>query len=166
MLTGTVLFSGCIDATRFLNAYAPQIDEKLLASIYGGVFNGIGYGLVFRMNGSTGGFDIIGAIIRKYYSMNMGSVIFAFNCVIVTIAGFLFGIIPAMLTLVCMYITSYVTDKVIAGLNRRKAILIISEKHNEIADGIMREVGRGVTFLHGRGAFTGNCQNQADCSRG
>ena len=158
VIIGTVVFALCLDATRFLNAYAPA-DDLMLASIYGGIFNGIGYGLVFRMNGSTGGFDILGAIIKKYYSMNMGTVIFAFNCVIVSISGFLFGIEPAMFTLICMYTNSIVTDKVIAGLNRRKAVLIVSEQSKEIADGIMNELKRGVTFLHGAGAFTGNEKN-------
>lgn len=155
---GTVFFSFCLDATRFLNAYAPA-NDLMLASIYGGIFNGIGYGIVFRMNGSTGGFDILGAIVKKYYSMNMGTVIFGFNCVIVSIAGFLFGIEPAMFTLICMYTNSIMTDKVIAGLNRRKAVLIVSEKSKEIADGIMNELKRGVTFLHGQGAFSGNERN-------
>jgi len=158
VVLGTVFFSFCLDATRFLNTYAPA-DDLMLASIFGGVFNGLGYGIVFRMNGSTGGFDILGAIIKKYYSMNMGTVIFAFNCVIVSIAGILFGIEPAMFTLICMYTNSIVTDKVIAGLNRRKAVLIVSEKSKEIADGIMNEVKRGVTFLHGQGAFSGSERN-------
>ena len=158
VIFGTILFSFCLDATKFLNVYAP-LNDLLLSAIYGGVFNGIGYGIDFRMNGSTGGFDILGAIIRKFYSLNMGSVIFAFNCVIVAIAGFLFGVAPAMLTLICMYITSHVTDKVIAGLNRRKAVLIVSEKSRDIADGIILELKRGVTFLHGQGAFTGNERN-------
>jgi len=158
VIIGTVVFAICLDATKFLNAYAPA-NDLMLASIYGGIFNGIGYGLVFRMNGSTGGFDILGAIIKKYYSMNMGTVIFAFNCVIVSIAGILFGIEPAMFTLICMYTNSIVTDKVIAGLNRRKAVLIVSEKSKEIADGIMNEVKRGVTFLHGQGAFSGSERN-------
>ena len=158
VIVGTVIFSICLDATRFLNAYAPAHD-LMLASIYGGIFNGIGYGIVFRMNGSTGGFDILGAIIKKYYSMNMGTVIFAFNCIIVSIAGFLFGIEPALFTLICMYTNSIVTDKVIAGLNRRKAVLIVSEKSKEIADGIMNEIKRGVTFLHGQGGFSGAERN-------
>ncbi|MBQ9442510.1 MAG: YitT family protein [Selenomonadaceae bacterium] len=158
VIIGTVVFSFCLDATRFLNAYAPA-DDLMLASVYGGVFNGIGYGIVFRMNGSTGGFDILGAIIKKYYSMNMGTVIFGFNCVIVTIAGVLFGIEPAMFTLVCMYTNSIMTDKVIAGLNRSKTVLIVSEKSKEIADGIMNEIKRGVTFLHGQGAFSGDERN-------
>lgn len=158
VIIGTVVFSLCLDATRFLNAYAPA-NDLMLASIYGGIFNGIGYGLVFRMNGSTGGFDILGAIIKKYYSMNMGTVIFAFNCVIVSVAGIWFGIEPAMFTMICMYTTSIVTDKVIAGLNRRKAVLIVSEQSREIANGIMNELKRGVTFLHGAGGFTGNERN-------
>ena len=84
IVIGTGIFSACLDATRFLNAYAP-VNDYMLAAIFGGVFNGIGYGLVFRMNGSTGGFDILGAIMKKYYSLGMGGVIFAFNCVLMCI---------------------------------------------------------------------------------
>lgn len=152
VIIGTAIFSFCLDFTRFLNAYAP-VNDIMLAAIFGGVFNGIGYGLVFRMNGSTGGFDIIGAIVKKYYSLNMGGVIFGFNCVIMLVAGFLFGVAPAMFTLICMYMNAMVTDKVIAGFNSRKAVLIVSNRSEHIAEAIM-EVGRGVTFLHGQGAFT------------
>ncbi len=158
IIIGTLIFSTCLDLTRFLNTYAP-VNDLMLASIFGGVFNGIGYGIVFRMNGSTGGFDILGAIIKKYYSMSMGAVIFAFNCIVVSIAGFMFGIAPAMFTLICMYANSQVTDKVSAGFNRKKAIFIVSEYSRQIADEIIRVVGRGVTFLHGQGAFTGNEKN-------
>ena len=153
VIVGTTIFSMCLDATRFLNAYAP-VQDAMLAAIFGGVFNGIGYGIVFRMDGSTGGFDIIGAIVKKYYSLHMGGVIFGFNCTIMVAAGFLFGAAPAMLTVVMMYINATVTDKVIAGFNKRKAVLIVSERAEEIAEEIILELGRGVTFLHGQGAFT------------
>lgn len=158
IIVGTFIFASCLDAMKFLNAYAP-VDDLMLAAIFGGVFNGIGYGIVFRMNGSTGGFDILGAIIKKYYSMNMGAAIFGFNCIVVSIAGIMFGIAPAMFTLICMYVNSQVTDKVSAGFNRKKAILIVSDKSREIADEIINIVGRGVTFLHGQGAFTGREKN-------
>ena len=138
VIIGTGIFSLCLDLTRFLNAYAP-VNDIMLAAIFGGVFNG--------------GFDIVGAIAKKYYSLNMGGVIFAFNCMIMCVAAFLFGVAPAMFTLICMYMNAMVTDKVIAGFNSRKAVLIISDRAQQIADGIM-EVGRGVTFLHGQGAFT------------
>lgn len=153
VVVGTAIFSACLDATRFLNSYAP-VNDYMLAAIFGGVFNGIGYGIVFRMNGSTGGFDILGAIIKKYYSLNMGGVIFGFNCIIMLIAAFLFGVAPAMLTLICMFTNAMITDKVIAGFNSRKAVLIVSNQTALIAEGIMTEIGRGVTFLHGQGAFT------------
>lgn len=153
IIIGTTIFSFCLDATRFLNGYAP-LDDVMLAAIFGGVFNGIGYGIVFRMDGSTGGFDIIGAIVKKYYALHMGGVIFAFNCMIMVVAGFLFGAAPAMFTLIMMFINATVTDKVIAGFNSRKAVLIVSEKAEQIAEDIILELGRGVTFLHGQGAFT------------
>ncbi len=153
VIFGTVLFSICVDATRFLGAYAP-VPDVMLAAIFGGVFNGIGYGIIFRMNGSSGGFDIVAAIVRKYYSFHMGGVIFAFNCVIMGIAAVLFGMMPAMFTLISMYMNSTVMDKVIGGFNHRKAILLISDRTASIAEGIITEVGRGVTFLHGAGAFT------------
>lgn len=153
VVLGTVIFSCCLDFTRFLNAYAP-LDDLMLAAIFGGVFNGIGYGLVFRMNGSTGGFDIIGAIVKKYWSFHMGGAIFFFNCLIMCAAGFLFGAAPAMFTLISMYVNSHVTDKVIAGFNKRKAVLIVSDNAKKIAEDIMQNIHRGVTFLHGQGAYT------------
>ena len=156
VIIGTIIFSICLDATKFLNAYTPQLNNILLAAIFGGIFNGIGYGIVFRMNGSTGGYDIIGAIIKKFYSMNVGSVIFVFNCMTVIAGAFIFGVEPAMLTLICMFLNSQLTDRVIAGLNRSKAVLIISDKSKEISEEILGEIGRGVTFLHGEGAYSGN----------
>lgn len=158
IIIGTTIFSLCLDITRFLNDYLP-VNDIMLAAIFGGVFTGIGYGVVFKMNGSTGGFDIIGAIVKKYYSLHMGGVIFGFNCLIMLVAAFLFGVAPAMFTLISMFISATITDKVIAGFNSRKAVLIVSDKADEIADGILMEIGRGVTFLHGEGAFTHNERN-------
>ena len=155
VVIGTLMFSFALDATKFLNGMLP-LDELMLASIYGGIFNGIGYGIVFRMNGSTGGFDIIGAIFKKYYSMEIGSVIFGFNCFIVAIAGVLFNVSSAMFTLICMYVTSQMTNKIIDGFNQRKAILIVSDHAKDIADGIIADIGRGVTFINGEGAYTGD----------
>ena len=155
VVIGTIMFSFALDATKFLSGMLP-VEDMMLASIYGGIFNGIGYGIVFRMNGSTGGFDILGAIFKKYYSMDIGSVIFGFNCLIVIVAGALFSVNSAMFTLICMYVTSQMTNKIIDGFNQRKAILIISDHAKDIADGIIADIGRGVTFLNGEGAYTGD----------
>lgn len=153
VVLGTVFFSFCVDALSFLEYYAP-VSDTMLAAVYGGVFGGIGAGIVFRMNGSTGGLDIVAAIVKKYYSLDMGTVIFSINCIIMCIAALLFGLTPAMFTLISMFVSATITDKVVAGLNRRKAIILISDKTEAIAEGIITEVGRGATFLKGEGAFT------------
>lgn len=152
---GMIIFSVAIDATRGL-AELNIVDDIMLAAIYGGVISGIGSGLVFRVNASSGGTDTIAALLKKYYAFNISYVGFSINCVLMTIAAFLFGFKPAMYTLLSMYIGANVIDRVIQGFNTKKTITIISEHADEIAEAVMNEVGRGVTFLRGEGAFTHN----------
>lgn len=152
-MTGMIAFSIGIDLTYGLRAIG-FVDDPLLAAIYGGVVSGIGNGLVFRVeNGNAGGIDIPSKVIRRLYSMNMGTVVFLFNLVIVVFSSFLFGVKPAMLTLISMYISAAVLDKTIEGFDYKKVVLIITDQPREIADAIMKEVRRGVTFLHGEGAY-------------
>lgn len=152
-LYGMVVFSGAIDATRGL-ADMNLVDDTMLAAIYGGVLSGIGSGLVFRVDGSLGGTDIIAAMMKKFYAFNMSYVGFAINCILMTVAAFLFGFKPAMFTLLSMYVGASTIDRVIQGFNTKKTIMIISEKSELIAEAIIKEIGRGVTFLQGQGAYT------------
>ena len=151
---GMLIFSVATDATRFLSTIN-LVDDTLLAAIYGGVITGIGGGLIFRVNGSAGGTDTIATIIKKYYSLNVGLVGFSINVFLMLVAAALFGVKPAMYTLLSFFVGSRVTDTVIEGINRKKTILIISEMNIEIAEAILEEVGRGATFLEGTGAYTG-----------
>ena len=151
---GMLVFSVAADATRFLSTIH-LVDDTLLAAIYGGVISGIGSGLIFRAGGSSGGTDTIAIIIKKYYSLNVGLVGFSINVFLMLVAAALFGVKPAMYTLLSFFVGSRVTDAVIEGLNRKKTVMIISDRNDEIAEAIMDEVGRGATFLEGTGAFTG-----------
>ena len=150
---GTVMFSVAVDATRFLTKYNP-IDDPLLSALAGGVLGGIGSGLIFRVNGSAGGLDIVAAIVKKYYSFNVGVVGFAVNCAIMLISAALFGLKLAILTLISMFVTANLTDKVVEGFNRKKTIFIVSYNPDEIVQTILQEVGRGATILRAEGAFT------------
>jgi len=150
---GMLFSSIAIDATQFLVAFSP-LEDPILACLTGGLIGGVGSGLIFRVNGSTGGTDIIAGIMKKYYSLNLGFTGFAFNVVIVLIAATLFGLKLGILTLIAMYVGANITDKVVEGFNHRKSITIISDNGNLIAAAIIKEVGRGVTILHGEGAFT------------
>jgi uncharacterized membrane-anchored protein YitT (DUF2179 family) len=94
------------------------VDDTMLSSIFGGVVNGIGSGIVFRNRGSMGGSDIVAVIVKKYKSMNIGTVIFLINVVIILIASLLYGVKPAMFTLISMYISSTLMDRVQEGFDR------------------------------------------------
>lgn len=153
-LVGILTFSISLILTEPISNIL-NINDKLLYCIYGGVVNGIGFGLVFAHRGSTGGFDIISMLIRKKYTnYNIGKISFSINLIIVTISAFIFGLPNALYTLIAMFTTSFVLDNVVKGLNQSKAVLIITEKEEEVAKLIMKRLHRGVTCLYGEGAFT------------
>jgi uncharacterized membrane-anchored protein YitT (DUF2179 family) len=150
---GLVVFTAAIDATGFLTA-RPAVDDTMLSAIFGGLVSGVGSGLVFRVNGSLGGADIVVVLVKKYFAFNVGHVMLGINGVLMTVAAVLFGFKPAMFTLIAMYVGAMTVDKVIAGFNTKKTVMIISDHPDRMATAIMDEVGRGVTFIRGQGAFT------------
>lgn len=154
-LIGTISLSIFLVITNsFRNILA--LNDPLLLCIYGGVLNGIGIGLVFSNHGSTGGLDIISVLLKKKYeNFEIGNISFAVNFIIVSIGAIWFGLSSALYTLVSMYITSFMIDKVIKGFNRQKMILIITKKEDEVSKAVMKDLGRGVTLLKGEGAYTG-----------
>jgi len=146
-------YSSILTFTTNLGNYF-VVDDILLASIFGGVINGIGMGLMFRNRLNQGGFDIVAAILKKKLNINIGSGLLMANTVIVSLSGLLFGYKSAMYTLIAMYVGYTVLDKVQTGFNIKKNVVIVSEKPDEVADIILKEIHRGVTFLHGTGGYT------------
>lgn len=150
---GTVVLSVALIFTEPLKDFV-RVNDILLLGIYGGVLNGIGLGVIFSNHGSSGGLDIISALIKKKYeNFEIGTITFVVNFLIVGIGATIFGLTSALYTLVSMYITSYLMDKVIKGFNRQKLILIITEKEEEVSESIMSGLKRGVTFLYAKGAY-------------
>lgn len=132
-----------------------QVNDILLYCIYGGTLCGLGYGIVFLRNGSTGGTDIINMLIRqKYSNFNIGSLGFALNLIIVSVGAIIFGLPRALYTLISMFIQGIMLDKVLKGFSRKRLMLIISNKEDEIIDYIMKDLHRGVTSLAAKGEFS------------
>lgn len=153
-LIGTCTFSIGLILTHSVSNIL-NINDNLLYCLYGGIINGIGFGLVFAHQGSTGGFDIIAMLIKKKYSnLNIGKISFGINLIIIGISIFIFGLPSALYTLIAMYLTSIVLDKVVQGLNKSKSIIIITEKEKEVEEYILKNLERGVTILYGEGAYT------------
>lgn len=161
-LVGMTAFSVAIDAFAFLRDVI-YIDDVLLSCLYGGVLNGIGMGIVFRNRASQGGIDIIAVILKKYYSMNLGSTSLIINFAIVAIASLFYGLKLAMYTLVSMYVASAVLDKVQKGFGSSKSVMIITDKEQQVADAIIQNLDRGVTYLEGEGAYTQNKKRVIYC---
>jgi len=148
-----LIYSSILTITRKLGSYF-VVDDIILAAVFGGIFNGIGMGLMFRNRTSQGGFDIIAAILKKKYNINISSGLMAANTIIVSLSSFLFGYKSAMYTLIAMYIGYAVVDKVQLGLNVKKNVIIVSEKADLVAEAILNQLNRGVTFLEGMGGYT------------
>lgn len=129
------------------------LDDILLGSIFGGILNGIGMGLMFRQRTCQGGFDVIAAILKKKYNLNIGTGLMMVNTVIISFSSLLFGYKSAMYTLISMYIGYQVLDKVQTGFNIKKNVVIVSDKSEEIGIEIINKLQRGITFLEGMGGY-------------
>lgn len=152
MGTGTLSFF-LIITSSIKNVLA--IKDPLILGIYGGILTGAGIGLVFSNYGSTGGLDILAVVIKqKYENFEIGTISFIVNVIIIAVGATIFGITSALYTLISMYLTSAVMDKVIKGFNRQKLILIISDNEDLVCTKLMENLNRGVTFLYGEGAYT------------
>lgn len=151
---GMIMYSFALDSLSFLSQYSIT-DNILLSCIAGSTLYGIGSALIYRVSGSTGGTDIIGGITQKYYSISVSTAAFLINCSLMVFASILYGIEPALYTLVAFFIAFKSTTTFTQGFDFKKSFLIISEHPNEVAESILKVVGRGVTILYGQGAYTG-----------
>ena len=150
---GTVVLSVLLDLTHFVVDWN-VCSNIVLNSVFGGVLTGIGFGMVFRVNANTGGLDVVGAVVKKYYAIDMGTVIFVLNFLIVAGSAFVCTLEEMLFTFISIYVIAELTNRVAAGLNREKSIVIISGEAEKICNDIMENVHRGVTYLDGRGGLT------------
>ncbi|WP_346847331.1 MULTISPECIES: YitT family protein [unclassified Clostridium] len=138
------------DITRFI-----KVDDLLISCISGGVLCGFGMAIIFLNKASEGGTDIIAIALKKKYGVNLASMTFILNGVIVFTGLILNDLTITIYTLISLFIRAYILDNAITMTNERKLIIVISNNPEEIKNSILELLGRGVTFLHGEGAFTG-----------
>ena len=154
-IIGMVALSAAIDVVGLVNFVGTS--DPFLAAIYGGVLTGLGCGLIYYADATSGGTDIIAKLIKERFPyVNFGTFILLLDALIVTVYAILFKEIDnAMYTVVAVFIASKVIDVVLYGTSQSKLCHIISENSNEIKDAIVASLHRGVTVLHGRGAYSG-----------
>ncbi len=133
----------------------PLIDDIFLSTVLGGGMAGIGLGIVFSRGGSTGGTDIIAAIINKFRNISPGRIILYCDVIIIASSYLVLKSVDKLVYgYVAMAVTSYALDAVLSGANRSAQMLIFSRKYEEIADFINQQKYRGVTVIDGVGWYT------------
>lgn len=148
-----IVFSSWLTITKDFARYF-VLEDVFLASIFGALLNGLGMGVMFRNGTCQGGFDVVAAILKRKFNVNIGTGLMMVNTVIITLSSLLFGYKSAMYTLIAMYIGYHILDKVQTGFNIQKNVIIVSERSKELSIAIIEQMNRGVTFLKGQGGYT------------
>ena len=131
-------------------------DDLLLAALYGGVIQGVGIGLVFLGGGTTGGTDMMAAIIQNFLQhYSISQIMQIIDGAVVVVGMYVFGIHKALYAIIAVYLVTKVSDGLIEGLKFSKAVYIITEKPEEIAGMIMEDLDRGATGINVKGMYSG-----------
>ncbi|QTQ08129.1 YitT family protein [Macrococcoides canis] len=149
--------------TALLHPVPAFADEKFLVTIFGGVILGLGVGLVIRYGGSLDGTEILAILINNKTPFSVGEIVMVINFFIYTVAGFVFTWESAMYSVIAYFIAFKTIDIVQQGLDESKSVWIISDQYEEIGDAINDRLGRGVTYLKGEGAYTGDNKKVIFC---
>jgi len=128
--------------------------ESLLIAIVGSALLGLGLGLVFKAGYTTGGIDIMNQIVAKYFKIPIGKALIICDAIIISSGYFLFGFETFVYTIVSLYITGMITDKIMLGISNSKTFFIFTDKEKEIKELIIKEFKTGVTLLDAQGGYT------------
>lgn len=140
--------------TAYLHHVPALTDDKILASMFGGVILGFGIGLVIRFGGSLDGTEIVAILLSKRFHMPVGQIVMIINVFIFAVAGFVFGWDSAMFSIFTYYIAAKVMDIVVEGLEESKSVTIISSEYEEISQAIVDRLGRSTTFMYAKGGYS------------
>ena len=155
-LTGMVMSSVFVDLFSTLQVEITR--EPLLGAVYGGAIYGVGLGIVYYANGTTGGTDIVAKFLRhRYQHINFSTFILLSDIA----AIFAFAVIferyeRSMYAIIAMFISSRAVDLILYGAVNSKVCYIITDAPDAIRSAILERLDRGITFLHGQGGYSGD----------
>lgn len=160
----TFLISLFLDISeRYIKTFT---GDKILCAVFGGIFIGLGLGIILLRGATTGGVDIIAKLINaKKPHFSIGRIILISDIIVVTLSVICYkDLSGALYSVITIYITSIVLDGVLYGGNKGKLIFVVSAFGKEISQNILKNVGRGVTVIDAVGAYTGDKRNILMCA--
>jgi uncharacterized membrane-anchored protein YitT (DUF2179 family) len=129
--------------------------DLVLNALYGGVVSGIGYGLVYRGRGTSGGTDILARILNHWRGIPVSQSYLLTDAVVILLAGLIFSWENALYALVLLYVSGIAAEAITQGSNVVRTALIVTSRPEEVAAQVLHNLQRGVTVLSGKGAYTG-----------
>jgi uncharacterized membrane-anchored protein YitT (DUF2179 family) len=136
---------------RFLS---PVQVDPLLYTLFGGLLDGIGIGLVLRGRGTTGGTDIAAQVLSRYRGISFGRVLIVLNGIVLAGAALVVGWVPVLYALVVSFVSGRVVDFVQEGVAYARAAIIITDHYEAVQEAVFEKLGRGVTVLEARGGYS------------
>jgi hypothetical protein len=138
--------------------------DFLLAVAIGGLMDGVGIGLIFLTNSTSGGTDMVSAILHKFFKhYSVPTILFAVDGLIVVLGAFVLGFRNAMYGIITIYVLTKISDTMLEGVKFAKLVYIISDEYEKIASLIMSEMDRGVTAISARGMYTNKDKSMLFC---
>lgn len=155
-LTAVATYSFFAEAVTWLPFFPANglTDDPVLNSLYGAVISGVGYGLVYRGQGTSGGADILARILNHWRGISMTQSYLMTDAVVILSAGFVFGWEKALYAIITLYVSGLVVDSTLEGAGTVRTAMIVTDRVEAVADRVLHEMGRGATLLHATGAYT------------
>ncbi len=160
-----VAFSFFTDALLWLPFFPPHglTEDLLLNALYGAVVSGVGFGLVYRGQGTSGGSDILARILNHWRSVPISTSYLLVDSAVILAAGLVFGWTEALYALIFIYVSGLVAEAVVEGGKVVRTALIVSSRPGLVAERILHELNRGVTMMEAVGAYTGQPRTVLYC---
>jgi uncharacterized membrane-anchored protein YitT (DUF2179 family) len=160
LLLKTSLFAPNGIATKLINDLHGDI---FLNSLYGAIVSGIGYGLVYRARGTSGGSDILARILNNWRGVSMTQSYLIVDTAVILGAGFVFGWKQALYAMITLYVSGLVSETVLEGGGTVRTAMIVTKEADALSNRVLEELERGVTILEGSGAYTGEARPVLYC---
>lgn len=151
----TIYASTCLSFC--LNVVQPpayHATNIIIPALAGGVLLGAGIGLVIRGNGTTAGTDIVAMIANKFMGLSFSAGLLICDMLVILASSFIIGVDMTIVTILMMFVASRTISLITDGFNRKKSVMIFSEKKEEIADRVINDMVRGITVFRAYGYYS------------
>lgn len=164
-MLGVIIFPIFLEfSTIFLEYIDITNISLLLITLISSVIMGFGNGIILKSGFSGGGFQTLAQILHKYLKISMGKASIIVNAIVILAGGLIFNVSNILYAIICLYVSSYITDKVLLGTSECKTFFIVTEKEKEVNEFIGTNLGHNATVMDARGGYSNDHKKVLMCA--